>query len=194
MWNNTRMCAIPNCFKPSPLCLNTSQYGCNLVYLISDALQWDVSATHIHWNAGGRNHMIYFSAFPKSLLVALPAEDTHILFMHWCTPWCSRSTISPSAFFLELGFTGFFHGSACYSQPSFLAISECCIYQGQWDLAGRQESQYVDGATARQPCQQDPYSSVHWQQCISFPNLWYGTPCGPFWEVVEDQGDRLLFL
>lgn len=36
----------------------------------------------------------------------------------------------------------------------------CCIYQGQWDLAGRQESQYVDRATTKQLCQDNPYSSL----------------------------------
>ena len=36
-----------------------------------------------------------------------PTEQPHWI-MHWCAPWCWRRAISPSGFFLELGFTSFF--------------------------------------------------------------------------------------
>lgn len=155
MLNNTRMCAIAIHSKPVP---SPSQHI--TVWLQSDLFKkWCSPVGYVRYPHTLKSwwQIKWPISFP-----ALPAENMHILIMHWCASWCSRRAISPSGFFLELGFTGFFfsHGSTCYSQSSLLAISERCIYQGQWDLAGRQKSQYVDRATTRQPRQHNLCSSL----------------------------------
>lgn len=101
MLNNTRMCAIAIHSKPVP---SPSQHI--TVWLQSDLFKkWCSPVGYVRYPHTLKSwwQIKWPISFP-----ALPAENMHILIMHWCASWCSIRAISPSGFFLELGFTGFF--------------------------------------------------------------------------------------
>ena len=59
-----------------------------------------------------------------------------------------------------------------YNAPLSLALSECYIYQGQWVLALRQETQSVDRATTSQSCQYNSCSLLTVIWLFSKPLIW----------------------
>ena len=59
-----------------------------------------------------------------------------------------------------------------YNAPLSLVLSECYIYQGQWVLAVRQETQSVDRATTSQSCQYNSCSLLTVIWLFSKPLIW----------------------
>lgn len=136
MLNNTRMCAIAIHSKPVP---SPSQHI--TVWLQSDLFKkWCSPVGYVRYPHTLKSwwQIKWPISFP-----ALPAENMHILIMHWCASWCSRRAISPSGFFLELGFTGFFFPMevhATVSHPCWPSLNVAFIRDsGTWQ-AGKNHS------------------------------------------------------
>lgn len=107
-----------------------------------------------HWNAGDRSYdrFIYTLKVP-----ALPAENMHVLIMHWCASWCSRRAISPSGFVLELGFPVFFFPMevhATVSHPCWPSLSVAFIRDsGTWQAGKNHSTQTESHHKATMPTQ-----------------------------------------
>lgn len=109
-----------------------------------------------YWEYASNDYALIWSWFSKSepldsLILNLPSLLYFQVWPHWSS--------------LEGLFVWF-------NPPLLLAIFECYIYQGQWVLAGRQETQSVDRATASQSCQYNSCSLLTVIWLFSKPLIW----------------------
>lgn len=134
MLNNTGMCEIAICSKPV---LSPSQHI--TVWLQSDLFnKWCSPVGYVSYPHTLKCWwQIIWPISLHSQSPCLTCWDMHVLIMHWCAPWCSRRAISPSGFFLELGFTGFFPWK-CMQQSVILVGHLCALHLSGTVGLGRQ--------------------------------------------------------